>query len=47
MSREQRRAYVQDLLAPLWTSEDQLAELVDIRAAPVAPESTDEHKKVR
>jgi hypothetical protein len=42
MSREQRRAYVQDLLAPLRTPEDLLAELVEVQAAPApTPPATD------
>ncbi|WP_233624224.1 hypothetical protein [Actinoplanes sp. ATCC 53533] len=41
MTREQRRAYVQDLLAPLRIPEDQLTELVDIQAAAVPTRSTD------
>jgi hypothetical protein len=40
MSRERRRAYVQDLLAPLRISEDLLAELV-VQAASVPVRSTD------
>jgi len=40
-TREQRRAYAQDLLAPLRTPEDQLTELVDVQAAAVPTRSTD------
>jgi hypothetical protein len=41
MSPEQRRAYAQDLLAPLRTPEALLAELVDAQASPVPAEPTD------
>lgn len=47
MSREQRRAYVQDLLAPLRTPEALLAELIHVRAAPVPTRSTDSPAKDR
>ncbi|MCY1144139.1 hypothetical protein OWR29_39610 [Actinoplanes sp. Pm04-4] len=47
MSREQQRAYVQDLLAPLRTSEDLVAELVDLQAAPISTGSTDSPAKDR
>jgi hypothetical protein len=46
MSRERRRAYVQDLLAPLRISEDLLAELVG-QAASVPVRSTDGAAKDR
>lgn len=42
MSREQRRAYVQDLLAPLRVPEDMLAELVEAPAVSLPPRSTDD-----
>jgi acyl-CoA reductase-like NAD-dependent aldehyde dehydrogenase len=45
MSREQRQAYVQDLLAPLRTPDDLLAELVDVQASPVPTRSTDSPAK--
>jgi hypothetical protein len=41
MSREQRKAYVQDLLAPLRTPDDLLAELVDLPAPPLPTQSTE------
>jgi hypothetical protein len=41
MSREQREAYVQDLLAPLRTPHALLAELVDLQAPPVPTQSTE------
>jgi hypothetical protein len=43
MGREQRRAYVKDLLAPLRIPEDLLAELVEVQAVSAPARSTDDH----